>query len=150
MYKLKSATKITTGVTLRLSADMIGTDKNNFPHNFLLANRQVASHCKDFSVEESSKDITLSKTQLSNIIHSSGFLGKLLEQLMKISLLLMKNVLKLLEKSVLIPLRLTAIASGADVSIHQEVLGSGTTTLIISKETSTDILEIVKVKTLAY
>ena len=149
MYKLKSATKNTTGVTLRLSADMIGTDKNNFPHNFLLANRQVASHCKDFSVK-SSKDRTLSKTQLSNIIHSGGFLGKLLGQLMKISLLLMKNVLKLLEKSVLIPLRLTAIASGADVSIHQEVLGSGTTTLIISKETSTDILEIVKVKTLAY
>ena len=90
------------------------------------------------------------KTQLSNIIHSSGFLGKLLEQLMKISLLLMKNVLKPLEKSVLIPLRLSAIASGADVGIHQEVLGSGTTTLIISKETSTDILELVKVKTLAY
>ena len=149
MYKLKSATKITTGVTLRLSADMIGTDKNNFPHNFLLTNRQVASHCKDFSVK-SSKDITLSKTQLSNIIHSGGFLGKLLGQLMKINLLLMKNVLKPLEKSVLIPLRLTAIASGADVSIHQEVLGSGTITLIISKETSADILEIVKVKTLAY
>ena len=136
-------------MTLRLSADMIGTDKNNFPHNFLLANRQVASHCKDFSVK-SSKDITLSKTQLSNIIHSGGFLGKLLGQLMKINLLLMKNVLKPLEKSVLIPLRLTAIASGADVSIHQEVLGSGTITLIISKETSTDILEIVQVKTLAY
>ena len=149
MYKLKSATKITTGVTLRLSADMIGTDKNNFPHNFLLTNRQVASHCKDFSVK-SSTDITLSKTQLSNIIHSGGFLGKLLGQLMKINLLLMKNVLKPLEKSVLIPLRLTAIASGADVSIHQEVLGSGTITLIISKETSTDILEIVKVKSLAY
>ena len=136
-------------MTLRLSADMIGTDKNNFPHNFLLTNRQVASHCKDFSVK-SSKDITLSKTQLSNIVHSGGFLGKLLGQLMKISLLLMKNVLKPLEKNMLIPLRLTAIGSGADVAIHQEVLGSGTTTLIISKEKSTDILEIVKVKTLVY
>ena len=30
LHKLKSATKIATGLTERLSSDMIGIDKNNF------------------------------------------------------------------------------------------------------------------------
>ena len=30
-------------LTLRLSAGMIGTNENNFPHNLKLKNRQVAS-----------------------------------------------------------------------------------------------------------
>ena len=55
----------------------------------------------------------------------------------------MKNVLKPFEKSVLIPLGLTAVASAADVGIHQKVLGPGTTALIISKELK-GILKIVK------
>ena len=55
----------------------------------------------------------------------------------------MENVLKPFEKSVLIPLALTAVASAADVGIHQKVLGPGTTALIISKELK-DILKIVK------
>ena len=37
--KLTSATKNATGVTLILSSDIIGTDKNNFLHNLLLNNR---------------------------------------------------------------------------------------------------------------
>ena len=41
--KLSSATKNVTDVTLRLSPDVIGTDKNNFPCNLLLTNRQVAN-----------------------------------------------------------------------------------------------------------
>ena len=47
----------------------------------------------------------------------------------------MKNVIKPLAKSVLIPLGLTAAASAADKRIHKKVLGSGhNTTLIISNE----------------
>ena len=51
----------------------------------------------------------------------------------------MKNVLKPLTKSVLIPLGLTAAASAADAVIHEKMLGSGTTTLIISNEEINDM-----------
>ena len=56
-------------------------------------------------------NIKLLKTQLSKIVQSGGFLGPL----MKVSLLLMKNVLKSLAKSVLIPLELTAATSAEDL-----------------------------------
>ena len=36
--KLKPAVKNMTGIALRLSSDMIGADKNNSVHNFLLTN----------------------------------------------------------------------------------------------------------------
>ena len=51
-----------------------------------------------------STDIKLSKTQLSKMIQSGGFLGRLLGPLLKTGLTLMKNVIKPLAKSVLIPL----------------------------------------------
>ena len=57
-----------------------------------------------------STDIKLSKAQISKIIQSGGFLGKLLGPLLKTGLPLIKNVIKLLAKSVLIPLGLTADA----------------------------------------
>ena len=56
----------------------------------------------------------------------------------------MKNVIKPLAKSVLIPLGLTAAASAADAGIHKKILGSGTTTLIISNDEMKDIIKIVK------
>ena len=56
----------------------------------------------------------------------------------------MKNVTKPLVKSVLIPLGLTAAASAADAGIHKKILGSGTTTLIISNDEMEDIIKIVK------
>ena len=59
---------------------------------------------------------------------------------MTVGLPLMKNVLTPLAKSVLIPLRLTAAASGTDAAIH----GTGTTTLIISNEEIQDIIKIIK------
>ena len=46
----------------------------------------------------------------------------------------MKNVLKPLAKSILIPLRLTAAASATYAAIHKIMFGSGTTTLIIFNE----------------
>ena len=64
-----------------------------------------------------STDLKLSKTQINKIIQSEGFLGK---SLLKTGLLLIKNVIKPLAKSVLIPLRLTAAASAADAGIHKK------------------------------
>ena len=48
---------------------------------------------------------------------------------------LLRNKIKPLAKSVLIPLGLTAAASAADAAIHEKMFGSGTTTLIISNDT---------------
>ena len=67
--KLKSAIKHETDVALRLSSNMIGNsgDNTNFPHELLLANRQVSSLRKAFA-KNTSTDIKLSKTQLSKMI----------------------------------------------------------------------------------
>ena len=81
----------------------------------------------------------LSKTQISKMIQSGGFLGGILGPLLKAGLQLIKNVIKPLTKSVLIPLGLTAAASAADAGIHKKILGSGTTTLIISDDEMKDI-----------
>ena len=81
------------------------------------------------------------------MIQSRGFLGRLLDPLLKTGLLLIKNVIKPLAKSVLIPLGLTAAASAADAGIHKKILRSGhnnTTILIISNDEMKDIIKIVK------
>ena len=62
----------------------------------------------------------LSKTQLSKMIQSGEFLGRLLGPLLKTRLLLIANVIKQLSKSVLIPLGLTAAASTADAGIRKK------------------------------
>ena len=72
---------------------MIGDNENDFPHKFLLTNRQV-SNLRKASAKNSSADIKLSKTQLSKIIQSGGFLGRLLGPLLKTGLPLIKNVIK--------------------------------------------------------
>ena len=56
----------------------------------------------------------------------------------------MKNVLKPLAKTVLIPLGLTSAASATDAAIQKKILGSGTTTLIISNEEMNDVMKIFK------
>ena len=86
---------------------MIGDNETNFPHNLLLTNRQVANLLKAFA-NYLSIDIKLSKAQLSKMIQSGGFLGRLLGSLLKTGLPLIKNVIKPLAKSVLIPVGLTA------------------------------------------
>ena len=93
---------------------MIGDDKTNFPHKFLLTNRQVKNLHKAFA-NKSSTDIKLPKTQLSKTVQSGGFLGRILGLLLKTGLPLIKNVIKLLTKSVLIPLGLTAAASANNI-----------------------------------
>ena len=59
------------------------------------------------------------------MIQSGGFLGRILDPLLKTGLLLIKNVINPLAKSVLIPLGLTAAASAADAGIHKKNLGIG-------------------------
>ena len=93
---------------------MIGDsdDKINFPHELeifvklLLTKHQL--------------NTKLSKTQISKMIQSGGFPGRLLGPLLKTGLPLIKNVIKPLAKSILIPLRLTAGASVADQGIHKK------------------------------
>ena len=128
---------------------MIGNsgDNTNFPHELLLTNRQVANICKAFA-NNLSTDIKFSKAQLSKMIQSGGFLGKLLGPLLKTGVPLIKSVIKPLAKSVLVPLGLTAAASAADAGIHKKILGSGSdhnsTILIISNNEMDDILKIIK------
>ena len=68
--------------------------------------------------------------------------------LLKTGLSLIKNVIKPLAKSVLIPLGLTAAASTEDSGIHKKILGSGnrpsSTRLIISNDEMEDIIKTVK------
>ena len=119
LNKFKSGIKNETEVVLRLSSNMKGDNETSFPHKLLLTNRQVSNVRKAFA-NNSSADIKLSKTQLSKMIQSGGFLGRLLGPLLKTGLPLIKNVIKPLAKSVLIPLGLTAAASAADAGIHKK------------------------------
>ena len=86
---------------------------------FLISYRQVLNLWKAFA-NNSSAHLKLSKTQLSKMIQSGGFLGRLLGPLLKTGLPLIKNVIKPLGKDVLIPLGLTAAASAADAGIHKK------------------------------
>ena len=141
LNKLKSSIKNETNVVLRISSNMVSNsnDNTNFPHELLLTNRQVANIRKAFA-KNTSTDLKLSKTQLSKMIQPGGFLGNLLGKLagplMKVAMSLTKNVLA--------PLGLSAVMSAIDESIKKKMLGSGTTTLIISNDEMDDILKIVK------
>ena len=139
LNKLKSAIKNKTEIVLRLSSNMISDAETNFLHKLLLTNRQVSNLCKAF-VDKSSTDIKLSKNQVSKLIQSRGFLGRLLCPLLKTGLPLIKKVIKSLVKSVLIPLGVTAAAAG----IHNKLLRSGRTTLIISNDQMKDFIKKVK------
>ena len=88
------------------------------------------------------------------MIQSGGFLDRLLGPLLKTGLPLVKNIIKLLAKSVLFPLGLIAAASAADAGIHKKILGSvhnhpsssasHNTTLITSNDEINDIIKMIK------
>ena len=92
---------------------------DHLPHELLLTTRQKTKIKNAFN-NNISTNIKLSKAQINKIIQSGGFLGKLLGPLLKTGLPLIKNVIKPLAKSVLIPLGLTAVASAADAGIHKK------------------------------
>ena len=147
LNKLKSAIKNETKVVLRLSSNMIGNNETNFSHTLLLTNIQVANLRKAFG-NHLSTDIKSPKTQSSKMIQSG--------RLLKTGLPLIKDVIKPLAKSILIPSELTAGASAADAGIHKKKLGSGrysssalhnhpsSATIVISNNEMEDIIEIVK------
>ena len=74
-----------------MNARMLNSD--NLPHELLLVTRQTTK--LRFAIKNNmSTDIKLSKAQISKIIQSRGFLGKLLGPLLKTSLSLLKSVIK--------------------------------------------------------
>ena len=95
-------------------------DNTNFSHELLLTNRQVVNIRKAFA-KNTSIVIKLSKTQLSKMIQSGGFLrnllGKLAGPLMKVAVPLAKNVLA--------PLGISAAKSAIDGSIKKRCLVQG-------------------------
>ena len=131
LNKLKSAIINGTKVTLIfhkiwLEVLMI---KLIFSHKLLLTNTQVSKIRKAFA-NGSLANIKFSKSQLLKIGQSGWFLDRLLGPLLKTGLPLIGNVLKPLAESVLLPLGLTAAASGTDAIIQSKSWGSGTTNLI--------------------
>ena len=127
--KLKHAAQNKTGVTLRISKSMLGKDEDDFPHELMLTNTQVAKLRK-----QKSADIKLSKAQMSKMTQSGGFLSTLL----KFGMPLLKNVIA--------PLGLTAAMSATDAGIQKKIWGKGVgnTTLVISNQELSDIFEIIK------
>ena len=149
LNRLKNAVKDKIRTTLRTSLKMF--NGNDLSNELLLTTTQKTKLRNSFN-NNMSTDLKFSKAQISNIIKSGGFLGRLLGPLLKTGLPSIKNVIKPLAKSVLIPLGLIAAASAADAGIHKTKLGSGrplssasrTTTVIISSEEKNDIMKIVQ------
>ena len=131
--KLKTVVKDKTRTTLRMSLNFF--DGNDLPHESISTARQKTKLRNAFN-NNMSTDLKLCKAQISKIIQSGEFLGRLLDPLLKTGLPLIKNAVKPLAKSVLIP--------AADARIQRKILGSGSMTLIISNEEMNDIMKIVQ------
>ena len=99
LNKPESSIQNETDFVLRISSNMVGNsnDNTNFPHELLLTNRQVANLRKAFA-DHLLTNIKFSKAQLSKMIQSGGFLGRLLGPLLRTELPLMKSVIKPLAK----------------------------------------------------
>ena len=89
-------------------------DGNNLPHELLLTTRQKIKLENAFN-NNMSTDFKLSKTQISKIIQSGGFLGSLLSKLagpfMKVTVPSAKNILP--------ALGITAAVSAIDAGIQK-------------------------------
>ena len=75
LNKLKSVVKNKQRTTLRMNAKMF--NGNHLPHELLLTTRQTTK-LRDATENNLQTDIKLSKAQISKIIQSGGFLGKIL------------------------------------------------------------------------
>ena len=120
---------------------MIGNsdDEANFPRKLLLTDRQVANLRKAFA-NHTSTGIKLSKTRLSKIIQSGGFLGRILVPLLKTGLPLLKSVIESLGL-----LGLTSASSAIHVGVQKKIYGSGSAAaLITSYNDIQNILKVVK------
>ena len=114
LKKLKTAVKNKTSTALGMNLKMF--NENDLPHELLLT-RQKTKLRNSFN-NNMSTDLKLSKVQISKIIQSGGFLGSLLSKLagplMKVAILLAKNVLA--------PLGITAAASAIDAGIQKKYM----------------------------
>ena len=137
LNKLKSAVKNKQEKILRLSARIF--NGNNLPHDLLLTTRQTAK-LRNVIENNMSTDIKLSKAQISKIIQSGGFLGRILGPLVKTGLPLLKSAIK-----PLVLLGLTAASSAIDADVQKKIYGSGTATLNISNKEMNYIMKIVQV-----
>ena len=86
----------------------------------------------------------LLKETTRKITSQEGGFPNFLKPLMSVGLLLMKNVLTSLIKSVLVFLGLTAADSSTDATIQKKIYGLGTTTLAFSNENLIDIMKKLK------
>ena len=113
--KLKKAVKNNDSTILRISIKNF--NKDELPHKLLLTTRQ-STKLRNAINNNKVTDLNLSKAQIKKLIQSGGFLGKLLSKLagplMKVAMLLAKNVLA--------PLGLTAAMSAIDGSIQKKVM----------------------------
>ena len=135
--KLKTAITNKTGTILRMNLKMF--DGNDLPHELFLITRQKTKLRNAFN-NNMSTDLKLSKAQISKIFQSGGLLESLISKLggplMKVAVPLAKNILA--------PLGITAAASAITAGIQKKIHGSGTTTIIISKEEFNGIMETVQ------
>ena len=94
LNKLKSPVQNQTEMTLRMNIKMF--NGINLTHELLLTTREKTKPRKTFR-NNMSTAIKLSKTKISDIIKSGGFLGSLLSKiaypLMKVAVQLGKNIL---------------------------------------------------------
>ena len=111
---------------------------NNLPHKLFLTARQTTK-LRNAIENNMSPDINFFKAQISKIIQSGGFLGKILDSSLKTGLPLLKSVIKPLGL-----VGLTAASSAIDAGAQKKIYGSGTTTLVISNEEMNDIMKIVQ------
>ena len=136
LNKLKKAVKSNERATLRL--DIKNFNKDERPHELLLTTRKNTKLSNVIN-NNLATDIKLSKAQIKKIIQSGEFLGKLLSKLagplMKVALLLAKNVLA--------PLGLTAAMSAIDGGIQKKIHGSKVK-LIIEHKDMNDIMKIIE------
>ena len=113
MSKLKNAVKNNERTTLRISAKMFNSD--NLPNELFLTQREITK-LRNAIESKMPTDVKLSKAQISKIIQSGGFLGKLYGPLLKTGLPLLKSVIKPLGL-----LGLTAASSAIDAGVQSNI-----------------------------
>ena len=136
LNELKTSVKKKQGTTLRMNAKMF--NGNNLSHELFLTAGQTTKP-RNAIENNMSTDIKLSKAQISKIIQSGGFLGKILGPLLKTGLPLLKLVIKRLGF-----LGLTAASPVIDTGVQKKIYGSGTAILVISNEEMNEIMKIVQ------
>ena len=111
---------------------------NNLPHELFLTTR-LTTKLRNAIENNMSTGIKLSKVQISKIIQSGVFLGKIFGPLLKTRFPLLKSVIKPLGL-----LDLTAASSAIAAAVQKKIYGSGKATLVISNEEMNDIMKIVQ------